>query len=338
MSVETCSLATGNLIALERRGLFARLAGLGRLVVAVLLALTPVTAILVLGWLLRLMQREEALARAQLQRSGRRGRSAALPTWLCGGAEPAHNWRQRWFGGLAENIRSGIASLATVALGTLPFSLVWLLSWWGGWENSFNKGYEQAWVGPSLGLIGVAVALPLLARLPMALAHQAVEGRAAAFFRIREVRLLIRLAGWRYVWLAFLCVAAAFPLFVLKSAPVFVEQWRPGLLDRNLEEVEAFANSYRLWATAYLVAALVFLRRYAAGLHARAALKLVALPQSRTRSATLGGMLRAILLWIIWFGLVAQVFVGQFVSHQWVSWVNHPLIALPWLPPLGAPV
>jgi hypothetical protein len=320
----------------RRHSLLAALASLARFAVGVILCLTPVTAIFVLGWLMRLMQRQEDYARRRMQGAARGEHAPRLPHWITSEAPDSAGRIARWFGSLLDNLRQGLAALVALALGTLPFTLLWLFAWWSGWDNSFNKGYEQAWVGRTIGLIGVAIALPLLARLPMALAHQAAEGRIGAFFAFREVRGLIRLAGWRYVGLSLLFVLAALPLFVAKGAPVFVEQWSPGFTERNAAEIEAFGRSYRFWATVYLLAALVFLRRASARLHARAALVLAAGNASPSLLSSIAAIARSLLLGIIWFALVVQIFVGQFLNHQWVAWLNHPLVALPWLPPLGA--
>jgi hypothetical protein len=319
-----------------RPSLLARFASVARFALGVILCLTPVTAILVLGWLMRLMQREEDHARKRMQAAAAGEQRPRLPHWITGETPRSAGRLTRWFGSLVDNLRHGLAALAALAVGTLPFTLLWLFSWWGGWENSFNKGYEQAWVGRTIGLVGVAIALPLLTRLPMALAHQAAEGRIGAFFAFREVRRLIRLASWRYVGLSLVFVLAALPLFVAKGAPVFVEQWNPGFTDRNAAGIEAFGQSYRFWATAYLLAALLFLRRASARLHARAALALAAGNASPSLLASTAAIVRSLLLGILWFAFVVQIFVGQFLNHQWVAWLNHPLVGLPWLPPLGA--
>ena len=318
--------------------LLGRIVSLVRFLVGVIFCLTPFTAVFVLGWLMRLMQREEALTRERLQGLARSGRRARLPRWIMAETSVSSKGLARWFGSLIDNVRFGLAALVTIAAGTLPFTLLWLFSWWGGWENSFNKGYEQAWVGPAVGLIGVAASLPLLARLPMALAHQAAEGRLSAFFAWRDVKRLIRGAGWRYVMFSFLFVVAAVPLFVAKSAPVFVEQWSPGFLDRNAAAVQDFAGGYRFVLAVYLLSVLVLLRRAAARLHGGAVLAIEHQDKKRAISFSLGTVLQTLFLWLIWFGLVVQIYVGQFFSHQWLSWLNHPLVELPWILPLGVPL
>ena len=319
-----------------RRPLLGRLASFGRFAIGVVLCLTPATAILVLGWLMRLMQREERFARKRLQGTTGGEFSPRLPNWIALETQTSPTFLTRWFGSLVDNLRQGLAAFVTLAVGTLPFTLLWLFAWWGGWENSYNKGYEQAWVGRTIGLIGVAISLPLLARLPMALAHQAAEDRMGAFFAFRDVRKLIRLAGWRYVGLSLLFVLAALPLFVAKAAPVFVEQWSRGFTERNAAEIEMFARSYRLWETVYLLAVLVLLRRASARLHARATLALADAKASPSLLSAITAIVRSLLLGVVWFVLVAQVFIGQFLNHQWIAWLNHPLVALPWLAPLGA--
>ncbi|MEL6265922.1 MAG: hypothetical protein AAFR52_09805 [Pseudomonadota bacterium] len=316
------------------RGLVPALGGLLSRAVAVLLALHPLGAVLVLGWLMRLMRAEDGLARRRLSTAEALPRRAPLPGWLTADPGTAQGRTARLLGGLWQNLRDGLAALATLLAGTLPFTLLWLLAWWGGWENSFNKGYEQSWVGPTVALTGVALALPLLARLPMALAHQAAEGRMSAFFARRDVSRLIRAAGWRYAALMVATAIAALPLFALKGLPVFVEDWSPGFTARNEAGVEAFANVYRLLATAYLVLALIMLRRRAARLHARASLAVEAGGPRRGPVAGLGHVLRSAVLWTASFAIVAQVFVAQFVNHQWVAWLLPPLATLPWFPPL----
>jgi hypothetical protein len=81
---------------------------------------------------------------------------------------------------------------------------------------------------------------------------------------------------------------------------------------------------------------LLFLRRASARLHARAALASASAHASPSLLSWIAATVRSLLLGIVWLALVAQIFVGQFLNHAWIAWLNHPLIALPWLPPFGA--
>ena len=201
-----------------------------------------------------------------------RGRAtgAIEPTrWLLG--MRGSGLAARCLGGLWLNIRAGLAALASLAMATLPFTGLWLFAWWAGWENSFNKGYEQSWVGPGLGLTGVALGLPVMAYLPMALAHQAFERRWQALFEFRRVRCLVAHAGWRYCFLAAAMVVLAVPLSAARGLPVFIEQIVPGFAGMSAEEVQRVAGTIAVMKAAYVFATLVVLRRWAARLYARAA-------------------------------------------------------------------
>lgn len=279
----------------------------------------PLLAILALGW--RQGVTAAAAGAAPARRSGLRGLVAS------GGALAA------------DGARGALA----LAAGTAPFTLVWATAWWAGWENSFNKGYEQSWVGPSLGLLGVAIALPLLARLPFAMAHVAVTRQVSAAFDVARGYALMRAAGWRYVLLSAGWVAAATPLFGLKALPVFVEHIVPGFADRSAEEVRAFAEAWRFWTAVYTVIVMGALAHWTGRLYAfsaaRVALQTPAKDAPRDWAACLSqgaeALARGAALAAIWLTLVAQIYVGQFLNHSWAAWMNPPLIGSPWTPVLG---
>ena len=315
-----------------RRGFLAGTFGaLRSLILGTLLSMTPVTSILVLGWLVR---------RMRFVAFGRAGLVTDRPGWVMGARTglPA-----RWLGGLAGNIRSGLGSAVSVALATFPFAVLWSLSWWAGWENSFGKGYEQSWVGPTLGMTGVAVFCVTMIWLPMALAHQAVEERAMALFDWRRVRSAVRASGWGYVALAFATVFLALPLFASRGLIVFASDLVPGFDAMTADEIATLAGTVALIKAGYAFAVLVFLRGWAARIYAVAvsrarngpdaalwsASPLAAGQPVGRRSWSLTHWVRLTILPVIWFGLVVQIFVGQFLNHDWLVWLNHPLILLP---------
>ncbi len=345
----------------ERTGLIGwvgrAISGAVKLAVGVLMCLTPVTAIIALGWFARKMAGD---VRRHFYRQAKQPAlhsKRKWPNWLISDAHDRGSGFSRWTGGLRDNLSAGLAALAGLGALTLPFGILWLLSWWAGWENSFNKGYEQAWVGPVVALIGVSLALLTFMHLPMATAHQAVESTWRSVFDFKRIRGLLRTSGWSYVGVTALYALAALPLFAAKGAPVFMEQIYPPIVGFDPEQLRAFADAYHFWMTAYLFVAVLLVRSCAARVYARAAFAAVhANPQLWAGSAVaelvptrrpddavrrekrfgrLGRMIRGLFLIVIWLFFVAQIFVGQFLNHSWSSWVNQPLILLPWLAQSG---
>jgi hypothetical protein len=223
------------------------------LAVGGLLCATPVTALVALGWITR------ATAAS--------ARGMPRPGWLLGAR--GSGYAGRLAGGLAANIRAGLATLCGLGLWTLPYGLLWLGSWWAGWENSFNKGYEQAAIGPLVFLLGLLAALPALTLLPMAAAHGAAEGRLSAYVEVRTIVRRTRIAGWRGFALALLSVIAALPLFAYIGLPVFVEDIVPGFATLAPNAQAEIAGTARLAAALWSFAALWVLRELAMRLYLR---------------------------------------------------------------------
>ena len=111
------------------------------------------------------------------------------------------------------------------------------------------------------------------------------------------------------------------------------------------DQIEAIRLSMMLGLSAYSVLALWVLRSWAAGLYARAVARALAGPEADMWRTTalghgdVGGKrpwklthwLRIVVLSVIWFGFSAQIFVAQFLNHDWHLWVTHPLLILPWI-------
>ena len=238
----------------QRAGFFRRVLGAFRtLILGTFFCVWAPTSLIVLGWLMRRM-RHVALTRA--------GLSSERPSWIMG---RSHRWYARLLGGFAANMREGIMAAFSLALATAPFTVIWLLSWWAGWENSFSKGYEQAFVGPMLGLAGVAVFCVLMIWIPMALADQAVENRALALFEWRMVRSAVRHSGWGYVFLAVVTVVMSLPLFAGRGLVTFASGIIPGFDEMSPAEALEIMGRIDLALAAYVFLGLVILRGWAHG-------------------------------------------------------------------------
>ncbi|MEL7151487.1 MAG: hypothetical protein AAGK71_12165 [Pseudomonadota bacterium] len=315
-----------------RTGLFSRVFGaIKTLILGTLLCLSAPTSLIVLGWLMRRM-RFVAFRRA--------GMDVSAPGWFLGDGTGL----KRWVGGFAANIREGVMAAFSLVLATAPFTVIWLLSWWAGWENSFSKGYEQAFVGPLLGLGGVVIFCWLMIWLPLALAHQAVENRVLALFEWRMVRSAVRHTGWGYVFFAAVSVIFALPLFAGRGLVTFASGLIPGFDEMTAEQAAKLAGGIDLALAAYIFIAHLILRGWSARIYANAVARALDGPDAELwrvsplaagrvggrRSWRLTHWMRAVLLSVIWFGLAAQIFVGQFLNHDWHLWVTHPFLLLPW--------
>jgi len=304
-------------------------------VIGSVLALTAPTSLILLGWLMR-QTRDAACKRAGFE---------THPTgWIMGLS--GGGVLQRILGGLAANIREGFLAATSLLLATAPFAAAWLLSWWAGWENSFSKGYEQAFVGPALGISGILIFALTMIYLPMALAHQAVEARAFALFEYRRVKNAVRHSGWAYVWLAAATVFLALPIFGSRMLIVFSEAIYPGIADLPPDQITDLQSAILLARGAYVLVTLTFLRRWIGRIYADAVMRAcqgsdshlwtnsaLAPTASRNpyRGYFIGRTVRFSLLFALWISFAFMLYFSQFMNHSWLSWVTQPYIFLPWV-------
>ena len=318
-------------------GRMARVAsGLLTLLVGAVLCAAPVTSLLALGWLSRQMA-----WRVQQQF----GMAAEAPGWILGARDAgrgAGRWEQA-LGGLSANISGGVRSLTALLAWSLPFTALWLGAWWAGWENSFNKGYEQAFAGPSVFVAGLGVAAVLIPVIPVMLAHMAAEGRLAAAFQIRRICGVIAMSGWRFAGLAALTFLAGLPFIGVHGFIMLAPGAFPAIAAMTLEQIADLRGWLAIGTAGYTFSALWVLRSLAARLYAHGASRAaglrpglwdgslaaeVAMP-ARARSRVLTGLWVGIAM-AAGAGIVAQIVVAQFINHAWWRWVFHPVFALPW--------
>ena len=308
----------------KKSRLFAQLKNL---VLGTLFCLTPITAILVLGWMMRRMQVVSygAITSNPALRDLPTPRAGSV-LWI---ADTQNSGIvSRLFGGFWLNLKTGLAGFISLLLATLPFTGLWLFSWWAGWENSFNKGYEQAFVGPLIGFSGVLIGLVIMTYLPMALAHQATTGRRLAVFELAKVRKLVAHSGWQYVLLAAVTVLLALPLFAARGVPIFIEGILPGFSSYSPQEIKNVAALISVLSAAYVFASLVFLRLWSARIYANAVNSLSS-DEQQNKPVKLFHWLRLSIMLVIWFALVAQIYAAQFLNLNWWVWLNHPYLLLP---------
>jgi TRAP-type mannitol/chloroaromatic compound transport system permease small subunit len=344
------------------------LAFLWRYLLGALFTLTPFTAVLVVGWTQRATAR--SVARRWSKDAGEAIDESRWPRWImadeAGGllAEARRSGVIRapglifhaLFGSLWLNAKAGVTALIPVALVVMPAALLILFAWWSGWENSFNKGYEQAWVGPIVSFIAIGYFMVAMTLLPLAEVRQALNNSWVAFFDVRFLRRLAREAKLGLIGLAILFATAGFVVAVMKIGALPL-----GNSAETPADALRVAQIYPLAIAALLFPLYVGLRLAAARLYARAAVRLAAKdgtasfaarerelldrlslePGSRGRgmlarfaagsSSLAMGALASFVMFAIWFGFVAEIYTAQFLAHDWTHWVNHPLVQLPWV-------
>ncbi|MBA3908737.1 MAG: hypothetical protein C0524_02395 [Rhodobacter sp.] len=317
---------------LARIGRFLLNGGLGTL-----LCTGPVSAVIALGWLTR---------RSAHHARSRFGLAEEAPGWLLGPRE-VHGRETsriaRALGGLGANIRAGMITLAALFAWTLPFTLLWMGAWWAGWENSFNKGYEQAFVGPSIFLFGTLIAALILPALPLMLAYLATEDRLSAGFELRRIGALVAQSGWRVPALMALTSLCAFPFAAARGLITTATDWAPWLEDLPPERIAEVRAQIALALAAWAFLSLWLLRHLGARIYARAAPRAAGLRPGLwdgTQAAEAAGPARAPSRFFtaIWY-LIAMgislalsflILSGQFLDHAWWRWVFHPALTLPW--------
>ncbi|MEO0392897.1 MAG: hypothetical protein AAF213_06600 [Pseudomonadota bacterium] len=333
---------------------------LARIVVGGFLCLHPIGSLLILGWTQR-----RAAVKAQAYWHDVAGHRLAqpLPGWVFG-TKTSQGWR-RWFGGLRDNLTVGVATAFNASILLLPATVFMLFAWWGGWENSFNKGYEQAWVGPTVSLVGIAWFIPAAMYSLFAQGRQAVAGWRAFFdWRLNLTLMLSR--PWQVGILAMAALLGTLPFTLARMLPFFFPDIIAGFDTMDVAQYEALAWQYS-WATLiYLVALGLWLRHLAALCYAAACLHCLkrgdvtfdmlrdpeqaALQSLNLHEVTIetpprwwwrlirrfsdrvqqiGFLMGAAMAW---FGVIAQLYIAQFANHSWILWVNHPVLSFAWVP------
>jgi hypothetical protein len=270
------------------------------------------------------------------------------------------------FHSLWLNLRIGGQVIFNTWVFTLPGCILMLFSWYAGWHNSFNKGYEQYSVGPLTGLGGVVLFIAAMYYVPMAQMRQASTGDWRAFYQFTTVWQLIRKRWLSCLGLALLYSAVSWPVTILKTIPAFFTQMNPKLAELDPAEALEFAKTYYFFAAFYLFAAYLLVRIVAARIYASSLLgcirsgaltedslaenewetlyrldllRLKPAPQRHFLVRTiawfgtrLGRATTGVALFLVWFTFIGQVYIAEFFlkAPRGQGWLNQPLVQLPW--------
>ena len=222
-----------------------------------------------------------------------------------------------------QRVKLGVSGALTISSLALLPAVLWAGTWYAGWDNSFNKGYEQAVIGPLTGVAGVLLFLLLMPYLQIAQARHAETLDWRCVYRVREN---LRIWAGAPVCAALLPLAYAgvgFGLFLLFSLPAFLPQMTQYADMTEADVLSRLQGWYFIGGGAF-VAGLFAVKRLTAWVYRRAA-----------GNAESAGRIRFVLYPIVallWLAVVAEIFVGQFLNyHGNVGWLNQPLMQLPFV-------
>ncbi|MFP6582753.1 MAG: hypothetical protein VCD00_09375 [Candidatus Hydrogenedentota bacterium] len=366
-----------------------------RVLLGAFMVQSPLFAVLAVGWVYRAMQRaalkswwrmsDEPQAggtfrEATEEQDSFRGH-AYLPNWITA-QEPIAAWKARqasssgfWaimkntvfatFGSLGRNFKIGLQGLFNIAVLTILPAMLWQFGWYSGWDNSFNKGYEQHDIGILISLMGIAIFIAVMFYLPMAQARQAITGEWRSFYQFRIVWAIVRTRSISCLILAALYGLVSLPVTFFKMLPLFLENINPAILEMSDPELLEYMNGYFFRAGIVFFLGYWLLHAVAARIYAKGLIEAVArekvsiddlstwelnalvrlslvrndagnqrhivirIVDTVTKPARKIGIVTATIL--LWFGFVAQIYVSEFlVYHPKRGMLNQPLIQLPW--------
>jgi len=350
--------------------------GLKSWFLATLSCLNVPFAILFSGWTYRLVQRRaHTLWARRLEEPPPSER--VLPRWILSDAFGSHlslvqsrsprQWiraiSHAFLGSFAANLKTGFLVVLNSMLVTLPGGMIMMFSWHSGWDNSFNKGYEQAAVGPLWGFAGIFLFMAAMTYVPIAQARQAATDSAKAFWNYRRVRHVIRArpvacvlltAGYTALGAVFMIAVSA--LMIIGNDEQFAEM--------TVAQIVAFLNRYYFWwAALFIVPGFVLLKLTAGRIYSGATFDAVTTGRWKkkelvgeearifqsapvtARPPALPGPMRTSLFafsiigrlglrvttFVLLLLLAFELYVGQFFnSEPAANWLRQPMVQLPW--------
>ena len=365
-------------------------AGLGRLWRAVIFLLkfavgmfccqSLLFSFLLVGWTYRFMQR------TALKAWWKRSNSTTLlsdfldshdhlswPNWIVhqnfGETFRAHKFKAL-FHSLCLNFRFGLAGAFNTFVLTLPGCALMLFGWYDGWNNSFNKGYEQFAVGPATSWLGVFIFAAAMLYVPMAQARQAITGEWRSFYQWRLVWRLVRLRWLQSLGIAAVYAIISFPILFLRAGAPYLQGKAGKMSAEQLmaiphEQIVQSLNHFYFWCALLILPAFVFVRwlaarNYAAGTAiaikrgmiaafglsdfergALARLNILEPAPATPRHIILRVAARAwrfglrcaaiTAIFLLWLIYIFELYICQFFHYiPGVGWLNHCMVQLPW--------
>ena len=295
------------------------------------------------------------------------------PNWIVH-QEFREMWRTHKFEALFHslwmNFRLGVAGAFNTFVLTLPGCALMLFGWYDGWNNSFNKGYEQFSVGPATSWVGILIFAAAMLYVPMAQARQAITGEWRSFYQWGLIWRLVRLRWLQSLAIAAVYALVSFPILILRAGAPYIQGKANKMTAEQLmalphDQVVQSLNQYYLWCALLILPAFVFVRWLAARNYAtgtaiaikrgliaafglsdfeRGALARLNMLEPAPAPARHILLRMAARVWrfglrsaaitaifLVWVIYVFELYICQFFHYiPGVGWLNHCLVQLPW--------
>ncbi|HZO86164.1 MAG TPA: hypothetical protein VFC26_13170 [Verrucomicrobiae bacterium] len=274
------------------------------------------------------------------------------------------------FHSLWLNFRLGVAGAFNTFVLTIPGCALMMFGWYDGWNNSFNKGYEQFSVGPATSWFGILLFAIAMLYVPMAQARQAITGEWRSFYQWGLVWRLVRLRWLQSLGIAAVYALVSFPILILRAGAPYLQGKASKMSAEELmalphEQIVQSMNQYFLWCALLILPAFLFVRwlaarNYAAGTAVAIKKGIIAafglsdfergalarlnmlepapLPPRHILLRVAGRVWRfglrsaaVFAIFLVWVIYVFELYICQFFHYiPGVGWLNHCLVQLPW--------
>lgn len=207
-------------------GFQRRAAAIRHVLIGTVMTQAFLTSILALGWVQRSC-RTVALRQWQRRSSASTAPPEPWPSWILAPgtqSQPRGKGLFHRFQETGSTVRAGLKALVCLGVAILPGCLLWAFAWYDGWQNSFAKGYEHAFVGPSLFAVGTLLFVIAMLYVPLAQARLGATGSWRGFFDVRTVWTLVKQRWMASFGLALVCTGLNVPVSLLKTFPAVQTQ------------------------------------------------------------------------------------------------------------------
>ncbi len=215
--------------------------------------------------------------------------------------------------GLYQNLRWGMPILLHTSLLLLPTMALWWFAWRYGWDNSFNKGYEQAALGPVMGVSGILWFMVAMLYIPLAQVHYTISHHWRAFYEFGHLIKIIRQSLFGSMLLAVLHFLGGMIVLISIVVPGLLPQINPATETMTDSELLQFLSRFFFIFALFSFPVYILNRWYAARLYTKNLYK--AIQAGIIEASTLKGDAR-----IAWDNIpLPEAFILKPAVHEIVS-------------------